>query len=120
MLSHGSKSMFFSIRIPPPIHTHIQHTTTTDDKQAMSTPTGRPPPSPRGHLASPRVGGIESKHTPMHAAAEQGRLEEMRKTAAHDPSSVASKGHMGVSVCIYVCTWVVWREGRERGNEVID
>lgn len=68
-------------------------------RQAMSTPTGRPPPSPHGTtLASPRVGGLESKHTPMHQAAEQGRLQEMQKAAAHNPSSVASKGHMGVSM----------------------
>jgi len=34
----------------------------------------------------------------MHQAAEQGRLEDMQKAAAHDPNSVAVKGHMGVSV----------------------
>ena len=70
----------------------------------MSTPTGRPPPSPRvnfGNLAYPRVG--DSKHTIMHHAAERGNLEEMHKAAAHDPSSVASKGHMGVSINICAC-----------------
>ena len=39
----------------------------------------------------------------MHHAAERGNLEEMHKAAAHDPSSVASKGHMGVSINICAC-----------------
>jgi len=88
----------------------------------MSTPTGRPPPSPRvnfGNVTSLRVG--DSKHTIMHQAAERGNLEEMQKAAAHDPSSVGSKGHMGVSIFLHVCVCLRWGGGREqRGNDRFD